>query len=67
MGYASRSVLRLALTHYETDYAYDSIGRLFAQALPSPDGTGKVVKITIYDPGTGRMRMSTSTGPTVMI
>jgi RHS repeat-associated protein len=32
----------------ETDYAYDSAGRLFAQASPTPDGAGKVVKIIMF-------------------
>jgi RHS repeat-associated protein len=37
----------------ETDYAYDSHGRLFAQASPTPDGSGKVVKIIFFDPSRG--------------
>jgi RHS repeat-associated protein len=39
----------------ESDYAYDSAGRLYAQATPNPSGQGQVVKRVVYDGETGRI------------
>jgi len=42
----------------QTDYAYDSAGRPIADKTPSPDGSGEVVRVTLYDSVTGRIAKS---------